>query len=236
MEVKSACLEMLFKNQAENFSDRVYLAHKTGFKAFEFWNWSDKNLDEIELTINQTGIILTGFLTEPKPQPNHPDKHDHFLNGLKNSIPVAQRLGSKFLYMQGGDIVDNLSRAEQTSSLIDALKKAAKILENTGIILLLEPVSDNSNGFLELTTEGLHIIEQVNSPEVRLLYDIYHAAVLGEDLDTIVSNHTSLIGHIHLADYPGRGRIGSGTLDLEALVNNVKKQGYTGEFGYEYNE
>lgn len=236
MKIKSACIEMLFKTQADNFSDRIYLAHEAGFGAFEFWHWSNKNLDEIELAINKTGIELTGFLTEPKPQPNHPDKHDDFLDGLKKSISVAQKLGAKFLYMQGGDVVADLSREEQTASLIEALKKAAELLKDTGIILLLEPVSDNSDGFLELTVEGIHIVSQVNCPEVRLLYDIYHAAVLGEDLDTIVVGHTDLIGHIHVADYPGRGPEGSGRLDLDRLITDIKKQGYAGEFGYEYNE
>lgn len=236
MNVQSACIEMLFKSKTDVFAERIMHAKNAGYTALEFWHWSNKDLGAIKTAKDAAGMEVTGFLIEPKPKPTDVSKHAEFIDGLQKSLTVAQDLGARFLYMQGGDPTPNLSRAEQTQAIVDAMNKAADVLEGSGVTLVLEPVSDSPGGFLELAVNGFDIIERTNRPEIKLLLDLYHAAVLGEDVNSIFLGKSELIGHVHLADFPGRGPAGSGTLDLDALIKALRDDGYIGQFGYEYNE
>ena len=125
--------------------------------------------------------------------------------------------------------------ADQAQALVTVLTAAADILRGSGVTLLLEPVSDAREGFLTHAAKGLPIVAAVNRPEVRLLYDLFHAAVAGEDLAATVGDRTPLIGHVHVADHPGRGAPGTGRLTLEADLAWLRAQGYTGLFGMEHN-
>ena len=114
------------------------------------------------------------------------------------------------------------------------LTAAADILQGSGVTLLLEPVSDSQGGFLTHAAEGLPIVAQVNRPEVRLLYDLFHAAVAGEDTRITIGPHMALIGHVHVADHPRRGAPGTGVLNLDSDLAWIRAQGYQGLFGLEY--
>lgn len=236
MDRGSACIEMLFKSKSDIFAERIAPAKAAGFTAIEFWQWTNKDVNAIKAAKNGAGMSVTGFLVEPKPKLTDVAAHDAFIEGLKTSLAVAQDLGAKFLYTQGGDPTPNLSRADQTTAMVDALRLAADVLEGSGVTLVLEPVSDSPGGFLELAAEGFDIIARTDRPEIKLLIDLYHCAVLGEDVFGVFKGKSDLIGHVHLADHPGRGPAGSGTLDLDGLMAALRADGYTGAFGFEYHE
>jgi len=232
----SVCIEMLFRKDSENFADRIALAQQAGFATFEFWHWSEKDLTAIETAMQNTGLTVTGLLAEPKTSLANRSEHEKFFEGLRNSINVAHRLQAPFLYIQGGDPVAELDRETQIEIIVECLQKAADILRGTDVTLLLEPVSDSPGCFLDHAGEGLDIIALVDRPEVRLLLDVYHAAVLGEDVKIAVGDRIDLIAHVHLADHPGRRAPGTGTLDLEGIKTWLREQGYTGLFGLEYRD
>jgi hydroxypyruvate isomerase len=114
------------------------------------------------------------------------------------------------------------------------LVQAADALAGSGVTLLLEPVSDARNGFLTHAADGLAIVAAVNRPEIRLLYDLFHAAVAGEATAATIGTQSALIGHVHVADHPGRGAPGTGRLNLEADLAWLRGKGYTGLFGHEF--
>ncbi len=230
----SACIELLFTDKSDDFVDRIHLARAAEFTAVEFWLWSNKDLDAVEKALQETGIKVIGFCAEPMISLADPTNHARFLQALPASIAVAQRLGAKFLYVQGGSILPDTSREVQTETLTKCLTQAADILHGSGVTLLLEPVSDAKNGFLERAADGLPIVAAVNRPEVRLLFDIYHAAVADEPVTATVGNRTNLIGHIHVADHPGRRGPGTGTLDISGTIDWFLNQGYAGHFGMEH--
>ena len=230
----SACIEMLFSDQTDDFAQRIHLAHQAGYAAVEFWLWSNKDLDAVATALKETGLSVAGFVAEPMVSLNDPTLHDRFLAALPASIAVAQRLGARFLYIQGGSTLPDVSRAHQTLALTDLLRRAADVLHGSGVTLLLEPVSDARNGFLTHAADGLSIIAAVNRPEIRLLLDIFHCAVAAEDFRAAVGRHTNLIGHVHVADHPGRGSPGTGTQDLAADLAWLRAQGYKDWFGMEH--
>jgi hydroxypyruvate isomerase len=230
----SACIEMLFTDQSPDPVQRIHLAAAAGFRAVEFWLWSNKDLDAVQTALRDTGLTVAGFVAEPMVSLNDPTTHALFLAALPASIATAQRLGAPFLYIQGGSTLPGVSPADQTAALVTVLTAAANLLQGTGVTLLLEPVSDARDGFLTHAAQGLPIVAAVNRPEVRLLYDLYHAAIAGEPLAATVGPDVGLIGHFHVADHPGRGAPGTGTLTLGADLAWIRAQGYRGLFGMEH--
>ncbi len=230
----SACIEMLFTDQTPDPARRIGLAAAAGFQAVEFWLWSDKNLPALQTELARTGLSVAGFVAEPMISLNDPANHVRFLAALPASIATAQALGAPFLYMQGGSTLRGVPRPTQTAALTAVLRQAADILQGSGVTLLLEPVSDAFEGFLTRADDGLDIVAAVNRTQVRLLLDLFHAAAAGEDVRASVGTRAGLIGHVHVADHPGRGAPGTGTLALCADLDWLRGQGYTGYFGMEH--
>ena len=230
----SACVEMLYSDKTENFAQRIRLAHAAGFKAVEFWLWSNKDLDSIGAALAETGVKVVGFCAEPMISLADPANHAVFLQALPASIAVARRLDAAFLYVQGGSVLPATPRHVQTAALTSCMSRAADVLRDSGVTLLLEPVSDAQNGFLERAADGIAIIAAVNRPEIRLLLDIYHAAVAKEQVTDSIGENTNLIGHVHIADHPGRRGPGTGNLDIAGTIKWLRDQGYSGHFGLEH--
>lgn len=233
----SACIEWLFAAEAPEFADRIYAAKAAGLDAVEFWKHSNKELEAVEKALRDTGLPLAGILCEPIAPLTNSHDHERFLNGVLTSLSVAKRLGAPMMIAQAGDEQPGLSRAEQHASIVRVLKEAAKLLEGSGVVIALEPLNDRIDHpgyYLTSTQEGLDIIDEVGRPEIKLIYDIYHSAVMGEEIETVLAGRLDRVVHVHLADTPGRGEPGSGALNWADRLEWLEKQGYDGYVGLEY--
>lgn len=233
----SACIEWLFAAEAPDFADRIRAAKAAGIDAVEFWRHSNKDLDAVEKALRETGLPLAGILCEPIAALTNGHDHERFLNGVSATLAVAQRLGTTVMIAQAGDEQPDVSRAEQHAAIVKVLKEAAKIVEGTGVVIALEPLNDRVDHpgyYLTSTEEGLDIVDEVGRPEIRLLYDIYHSAVMGEKIETVLEGRLDRVVHVHLADAPGRGEPGSGAMDWADRLEWLEKRGYEGYVGLEY--
>ena len=88
--------------------------------------------------------------------------------------------------------------------------------------------------YLDSNKVGLDLVEAVNSPNLRLLYDAYHSIVMGEDIETIIAGRTQWVAHIQVADMPGRGAPGTGSVNWPAVVHMLETEQYDGWVGLEY--
>jgi hydroxypyruvate isomerase len=241
----SGCIETLFIREHASADDRIRACAKSGLYGVEFWRWSDKSLEQIERALGETGLALTFMSNEPRVPIVDPATHPDFINGLRDSVSVATRLRASGLGVLvddrgivGGDSPrTRLSRAEQHAAIVAALKRAAPIAADSGLTLLVEPLNsvlDHQGHFLDRTPEGLDIIEEVGHPHVLLLYDMYHSTMMGERPDDVIGNRGSLIGHVHVADVPGRHEPGSGTIDWSGYMATLAAKSYQGPIGLEY--
>lgn len=232
----SACLELLY-TEAPDFTDRFQLAKNANFGAVEFWTWRDKDVGKVQKMLDATGLTLCGFVAEPMLPLTDPVQHRGFIAGLRESIAVARKLGAKNLIAQAGDEVQGVPRREQHDAIVSVLSDAAPVLEQEGVALLLEPLNtrvDHPGYYLAHTPEGLDVVEEVGSPNVKLLYDIYHSVVMGETPSDVLKSRVHHIGHVHLADTPGRNEPGSGEMPWQTHLDWLEEQGYTGYVGLEY--
>jgi hydroxypyruvate isomerase len=232
----SACIEMLFKPETDDICARVGMAADAGFEAIEFWGRSGKPLDRLMQAVDEAGISVAGFLAEPMVALADPTSHEAFLEGLENSREFARRIGAPNLIVTTGPARPGVPRAEQQAAVVACLSRAADILAGSGVAVALEPVNvaEHKNCFLWSIRQGLDIVDQVGRPEVRLLADMFHSAVAGEDFIDTLSGRVDRIAHVHLADYPGRNEPGTGTIPWQANLDWLRANGYAGRVGLEY--
>eukprot|EP01132_Coremiostelium_polycephalum_P006283 gene6283-7828_t len=233
----SACIEWLFAPESPDFANRIRLARDAGLDAVEFWKWTEKDIPAVEKALAETKLALSSLVAEPMIPLTDPASHDAFLVGLRASAEMANRLGAKVLIAQAGDDLPGRTRAEQHLALVDCLTQAADVLAGTGVVLGLEPLNtliDHKGYFLHSTVEGLDIIDEVNRPEIRIVYDIYHSLVMGEATADVLKSRIDRVAHVHIADHPGRNEPGSGTLELSKSLHWLFDNGYNGFVGLEY--
>jgi len=233
----SACIELLFADETRSFPDRIRAAKAAGLDAVEFWAWSNKDLDAIRAALDETGLPLAGILCEPISRITDPQRHAAFLDGVRASLAVAQKLRAPVLIAQAGDDRHGIPREAQHAALVKVFRDAADILAGTGVTLAIEPLNDRVDHpgyYLTSTIEGLDIVDEVDRPEIRLLYDIYHSAVMGEHIEDVLDGRLDRVVHVHLADTQGRGEPGSGTMDWRNRLDWLADHGYTGLVGLEY--
>lgn len=233
----SACVDMLFTAESADIAQRIRLAKAAGMDAVEFWLWSNKDLDAIEDALGETGLPLAGIVAEPFAELTRTGDHQRFLDGLEQSLAVAQRLGTRVMIAQAGPDLAGIDRGQQHDALVEAMAHSSEVLEGSGVVLALEPLNtlvDHQGYFLPSTSEGLDIVDAVNRPEIRLLYDLYHSMVMGEDTATVLAGRVDRIAHIHIADHAGRNQPGTGTLPLKASLDWLIANGYGGYAGLEF--
>jgi hydroxypyruvate isomerase len=233
----SACIEMLFVKETPDVVERLRLAAEAGFDRIEFWHWRNKDIAAIDKTRRGLGLVIAGLLAEPAADLTDPACHDDFLAGLAQSIAVAQRLEAPVLIAQAGRELSGVPRAEQHRAIITVLGRAAGLLAGTGVVLALEPLNtriDHPGYYLSSTGEGLDIVDAVGRPEIKLLYDLYHSMVMGEEPSRVLAGRVDRIAHLHVADHPGRHQPGAGGLALAEALAWIAGQGYAGATGLEF--
>lgn len=213
------------------------MAAEAGFAQVEFWTASDKDLPPLEAAIRDTGLTVTAFVSEPTGRLVDPQTHDAFLAGIERSCGLAQRLNARNLIVVAGDARAGVGRDLQREALTTALRRAAPIAATYGVRLLLEPLNtrvDHPGYFLDSTSEALDVIRDVGEQSVALLYDMYHSIVMGEDPGSALDGAGALLGHVHIADAPGRHEPGAGAVDWRRQLAALRSVGYEGSIGLEY--
>ncbi len=160
-----------------------------------------------------------------------------YLEGLKKSINAAKKLNTNILISQFGDFLIDVPRELQYRSLVDGLKESAPLLEESGITLVTEPLNDlidHKGYFLVKSEEAFNIIEDVNSPNIKVVFDIYHQQIIeGQLIKNIVSN-IDKIGHFHAAGNPGRNELQRGEINYPEVFKAIEETGFEGYVGFEY--
>jgi hydroxypyruvate isomerase len=233
----AACIEWLFQPEYPDLPARIHAAHAAGLSAVELHLWRDKPLDAIERALAETGSHLSSFCAEPRSSLVNPAEHTQVLSAVRDAIPVARRFQSAKIILASGFTRADLPLEEQQAAAVKVLQQAARLAADAGTLLLLEPVNMVVNGasmFVDRIERGLDIVEEVDSPGLRLLCDVYHSAVSGENLAHALAHRMRWVGHVQFADYPGRHEPGSGSLDWPGVMALLRDQGYQGEIGLEY--
>lgn len=208
-----------------------------GAGAYEFWAWGDNELDSVYAAQSETGLRCAAMCGSFEPL-NVPERHEEYMRSTENIIKIAKKLGARILITQVGREIAGTDRRAQHDAIVSGLRKCAPMMEDSGIILAVEPLNalrDHPGYYLISSAEGFDIVRETGSANVKLLFDIYHQQVTeGNVLENMLPN-LDLIAHIHTAGNPGRHEMYENSeLDYAYVVERLKSAGYKGGVGLEY--
>ncbi|MEC8553845.1 MAG: TIM barrel protein [Planctomycetota bacterium] len=230
----SVCIDAVFEGQpAATAIDSVYEA---GIRAFEFWGWWDRNLDElIELRDQhkmQIASCCTKFISLVDPV-----TRDDYLKGLEETLVAAEKLKVSTIISQVGDLRTGIDRQAQHDCLVEGLKEAAPMLEAAGRTLVIEPLNelvDHAGYYLIRSDEACEIVEEVGSSNVKVVFDIYHQQISEGHLIHNITQNIDKIGHFHAAGTPGRNELTRGEIHYSQVFEAIQSTNYDGYVGLEY--
>ena len=237
----AANLTMMFTELP--FLDRFAAAAAASFQAVEFlfpYDFEKQQIADLlaanELTLVLHNLPAGDWAGGERGIGCHPARVDEFRAGVERAIDYATALGCPRVNCLAGILPAGVSADAARATLVENLRYAAARLEAANIELLLEHVNsrDIPGFFVDRSRPAVEIITEVASANLKLQYDIYHAQVLEGDLARTIETEFARIGHIQLADNPGRHEPGSGEINFPYLFRRIDELGYTGWIGCEY--
>lgn len=235
----AANLSMLFTELP--FLDRFAAAAAAGFKGVEFLFPYDHPAEAVKACAEAAGVDIVLFNMPPgnwgegeRGLAVLPGRAAEFREGLSQAMHYARHLGVPRLHMMAGLAPSHDAGARQRYR--DGLLAASDIAGEAGIDVLIEPLNgrDMPGYFLDSFEMAADIIADLDRPNVRLQYDIYHRQILHGDVLRSLEVLMPIIGHIQIAAVPDRSEPGTGELDDARILRAIDQLGYRGWVGCEY--
>ena len=230
----SVCASAVFSKMP--LREALPLIRSAGAEVYEIWGWWDEDVGALAEAQKAAGLRLTAMCTKMAPL-NDPACRGEYINGLKESIAAAKKLGCSVLITQVGQNIEGMSREAQHGSIVEGLKACAPLLEEAGMTLVFEPLNvlrDHVGYYLAESAEAFEIAREVGRENVKVLYDVYHQQITEGNLIETIRRNAELIGHIHIAGVPGRHEPLEGEINYPAVLSALKDAGYRGAVGMEY--
>lgn len=247
MRTFAANISILFPTVA--YMDRFRVAAGAGFGAIETW-WPADPLaagvtpDDIVSVARQNGLetVLLNFAAGDMKAGDRglagdPGRIADFRANVPVAIDLARRLGCSKLNALAGNAISDADRPAQLDLLAESVAFAADAAAAAGMRVMLEALNptETPSYLLHGTDDVLAMIERVGRPNVAFQLDVYHVAMAGEDPIESIRRAGPHIGHVQLADMPGRHEPGTGALPFAAILDALDGAGYTGAIGLEFN-
>jgi hydroxypyruvate isomerase len=228
--------------------ERPAAARTAGFEAIEFWwPWpdqpvpADSAVETFVRGVRDAGVRLVGlnFYAGDLAGPDAgvlslPGRSAEFRANVAVVAEIGAALGVPAHNAPYGARVDGVRPEEQDELARESLTLAAEAVAGYGATVLVEPISGPKPYPLRTARDAVAVLDRLEVDNVGLLLDLYHLAANGDDLDAAIDAYADRVGHVQIADHPGRGEPGSGALDLDRYLAALVDAGYTGYVAAEY--
>lgn len=237
----AANLTMLFTEVP--FLDRFERAAQAGFEAVEFlfpypYSAADirARMDEYRLKLVLHNLPAGDWDAGERGIACHPDRVEEFRAGVERGVAYARMLGVGQLNCLAGKVPEGVIEPDLRRTFVANLRYAAAELKKAGLRLLIEPINtyDIPGFYLNRTAQAVNILDEVGADNAFVQYDLYHAQRMEGELAGTLSKYLARIGHIQLADNPGRNEPGTGEMNYAFLFAHLDRIGYGGWVGCEY--
>src|SRR2546426_58114 len=237
----SANISMLFKEV--EFPERFEAAAQAGFKAVEIqfpYGWSKRQLGEIAQHAGVEVVLINIPAGDPEKGDRGigclPSRTGEFRDAVGKAIEYARELGCKRMNCLAGVTPPDVDGSKLRETYVSNLRYAARELERDGMSLLIEPINTRSipGFYLNKSAQALALMDEVGAANLKLQYDLFHMRIMGDDLARTPEVNLVRIGHMQVADVPGRHEPGTGEIDFPPLFDLIDRLGYKGWIGAEY--
>lgn len=219
--------------------DAIRAAKAAGFAAVEcHWPYAVDPAD-VKAALDETGLPMLGLNTDRGDVPAGdnglsalPDRITQARTAIDQAIDYAVTVGCGAVHVMAGFAKGPAAHDCFVANLKYAAEKAAP----HGITILIEPLNhyDAPDYFLSTTTQAIQIIDAVEAPNLKLMFDCYHVQLMEGDLSHRIKTLLPKIGHIQFAGVPARGRPDKGEIAYGHVFQTIADLGYTGPLGAEY--
>jgi len=231
--------------------ERPAAARAAGFDGIELW-WpfadavpADAEVDRLVGVVQDAGVQLVGLNFAAGDMPggdrgllSWPERSQEFRDNIDITVGIGERLGTKAFNALYGNRVDGASAQEQDDLAAQNLALAARGAARIGAMVLVEPVSGADRYPLLSAADAVAAMDRAaardDADNLRLLLDVYHLSVNGDEVPAVVERYAARVGHVQVADSPGRHEPGTGGLDLDTPLEALERAGYSGWVGLEY--
>lgn len=237
----AANISMLYNDLP--FKERFAAAGKAGFKAVEFLFPYDHAPDVLAETAQAARVDVVLFNMPPgdweageRGIACHPGRVQEFQDNVAKAVSYARSLQCPRIHAMAGIRPANVSHDDAIATLEANLRFAAREMARFDLTLTVEPINSyDMPGFvLNRSAEALEVIRRTEAPNIKLQYDIYHMQRMEGDLAHTITEQLANIGHMQLADNPGRHEPGTGEINYDFLFSVIDRLGYEGWIGCEY--
>jgi len=223
-----------------------------GYQGYEFGDWRAADPKQIVALQRRLGLECVCLVGNRGVNPKgmglcDPAERAGFLAEIQASAAAAQKFETKKMVVLSGFKVPGMTREAQHASMVEGMKRAHDIVSKYGVTMIVEvintlakieplnPKGDNhANYFLDRTPEAFAMMREVGSPYFQILYDLYHVQIMEGNLIETIRANIANIGHIHVADVPGRHEPGTGEIHFGNVFRAIHESGYKGYLGMEY--
>ncbi len=225
------------------FLDRFATAAAAGFSAVEFLFPYHEGVREIGTRVETQGVQVVLFDAPPGDLEagelgllSHPYRRQDFKRSLDQALEAARYLNCPRINVLAGNRLPSLQIQAQLECALENLAWAVQRVADSGMTLLIEPLNpcDRPDYLVHTTQAALEIVQEVNHPCVQLQYDVYHAQLSEGNLMNTICAALPVIGHVQIADVPGRHEPGTGEINYPTVLRYLGTLGYTGYVGLEY--
>ena len=230
----------------EPISRQLEIYAEAGFSNFEYNGLpthTQKELEEIRKKMDDLKMSMGTFVVNRGGwrATAMPDRGTHkvFLEDVTRAIELHRIVGNEVATVTSGLGVQNLTFEQQTRNCVDVLKRAADLLDKAGskLTLVLEPLNfkiDHAGYFVVFSEHAASIIGEVNHPQVKILFDMYHQQISEGNLINNINTYWDLIGYFQTGDVPGRKEPGTGEMNYQNIFKAMHTRGYKGIIGLEH--
>jgi hydroxypyruvate isomerase len=226
--------------------ERIGAAARAGFHGVDFWDWIDKDIDQLARVAADCGVFINSVFGSRYGSLSDAADHALVLDQFRESLEMAARCGLHALFVQtdeigpGGEVVPPSrpqSVEQRWRELEEGLYRLVELVASSGldIDLLIEPLSKlHVHGYLlRSVQEAARLVRHVNSPRLKLIFDLFHQQINEGNLINNLRATISYVGAIHIADVPDRGAPGSGEINIANIYREMLALGYDGPVGFE---
>lgn len=230
----SVNVDALFFGKKIDICDAVEQCAKAGVKNIEFWGWWDKDFSRLQKLKETYGLEYVGLCPQLTSMVD-PKEKEGYLRHLADSIEAAKKLECKGIFVKPGDKTEEQFEV-QYSNMKEILGRAVEMTASTDITILLEPVSfmEAPDTFLGYSKLAFQIVEEIQDPHLKVLYDLYHMQLNEGDIVRRAVSHLPDIGHIHAAGITDRHELPDGEIDYGYVFGALEQAGYDKLIGLEY--
>ena len=224
----------------DSTAEGIERAAAVGVDGIEFFDLDSADLTAIQAAGEEHGVDVFGSLAvgaganimdEDEPCMVRPEYNEQAVEDISRSIDMVAEFDGDSLVVTVGQDQRDLEAHVQQNAIVRVLRDVAPYAEERGVTVVPELLNtrvDHPGYFLTTTGQGVEVVEAVDSPNVKLLFDVYHQQITEGDVIRRFRNNVGAVGHVHIADNPGRHEPGTGELNYERIFDAIAETDYDG--------